>query len=80
MIVADSVAHQKDMTRRIVQSIAHVEEGTADTSSKMRMLSERAEQSRRGADVLSSTAQIVAQDVEALRLKVGKLIASVRAA
>ena len=78
--VAGAVEQQRDMTRRIAEAIAEVEDGTADAAANMQVLRERAERSRRSAEHVSRTAEDVAGGVETLRGQINRLIADVRAA
>lgn len=78
--VADAVEHQGDMTQRIAQAIAEVENGTAEAAHNMQMVLERAEQSRTASQAVTTTAKIVAGGVDTLRNQVNRLIADVRAA
>ncbi len=78
--VAGAVEQQRDMTRRIVDAIGEVENGTAYAASNMQMLHERAERARGTAADLAHTADDVAGNVERLRGQINQLITDVRAA
>lgn len=78
--VAGAVEQQRDMTRRIAETIGEVENGTAYAATNMQMLHERAERTRGTASDLAHTADAVAGNVERLRGQINQLIADVRAA
>lgn len=78
--VAGSVEQQRDMTRRIADAIAEVEDGTADAAHNMQRLNEHAGRTRGTATALAALADNVAASVETLRRQINGLIADVRAA